>query len=290
MLLQHVTYWIIILASHSHLIFLIKSMNTSALLAVTGISLISLVGIFTISINQNFLKRITLFLISLAAGSMIGSVFFQILPELYELTENAEVAGGIVVCGLVIFFLLEKVLHWNHCHQGLEKDHKHSLAIKNIFADGLHNFVDGLLIGAAFTVDTEIGIAAAIAIALHEIPQEIGDFGILIHSGLSTRKALVLNFVSALLAVIGTLLAFVVGDVNEDFSAVLLGIAAGGFIYIAVADLLPEIKHEDDTKKSLMQVVFFSVGLLLMLGVSLTVPHTHEHDDDDHDHEFHSAN
>lgn len=257
-------------------------MNASALLAVTGISLISLIGIFTISINQNFLKKITLFLISLAAGSMIGSVFFQILPELYELTEDPEVAGGIVVCGLIIFFLLEKVLHWNHCHQGLEKDHKHSLAVKNILADGLHNFVDGLLIGAAFHVDSEIGIAAAIAIALHEIPQEIGDFGILIHSGLSTKKALAFNFASAFLAIVGTIIAFAVGEVNENFSAVLLGIAAGGFIYIAVADLLPEIKHEDDTKKSLVQVLFFVVGLLMMLVVSLAAPHTHEHEDEGH--------
>lgn len=285
----------IIIANNSQntylLIFYMENL-IAATLAIIVISLISLFGVFTLSWNDKFLKKFNLFIVSLAAGTLIANVFLQIIPEVFHLESDERLASSFIILGILVFFILEKILHWNHCHQGIEGGHNHNLATKNLIADGIHNYVDGLLIGAAFSVGIEFGVATTIAIALHEIPQEIGDFSILIHSGLSKAKALVFNFLSALTAILGLVTTVLIGSINPSFEAYLLGIAAGGFLYIAIADLLPEIKHENNNKKSFLQLTFFILGIAIMLLVSFIAPHSHEveeHDDDDEEEESHAV-
>ncbi|MCA9387261.1 ZIP family metal transporter [Candidatus Dojkabacteria bacterium] len=235
--------------------------------AVLLVSLMSLIGLSTISVNKSFLKKIIMFLVSLAAGTLIGDVFFHILPELFEEVADTNLIMIGVIIGIMTFFFLEKILHWHHCHQPDEHNHMHPVAINNLFADGLHNLIDGTIIASSFSISTEIGIATTIAVILHEIPQEIGDFGVLIHSGLSRRTALFFNFLSASLAFLGAGIAFVLGDIATENSYMLLSFAGGGFIYLAIADLFPELKVEDNLKKSIIQFLIVVLGIVLMFGL-----------------------
>jgi zinc and cadmium transporter len=164
--------------------------------------------------------------------------------------------------GFTLFFLLEKVLFWRHCHKGECKIHTFSYLI--LIGDAFHNFLDGLIIAASFIISPEIGLASTIAIALHEIPQEIGDFGVLIYGGMKIKKALLLNFLTALTAVIGGILGFIFSE-SLRISIYILPIAAGGFIYIGASDLIPELRKEINLKKSLLEFIIFLMGIALML-------------------------
>lgn len=236
-------------------------------LSIGLISLISLVGVGGLAINKNLIKRITFLLISLAAGTLIGDVFLHILPEIAE--SGAEWSwGGVVIVGILAFFLLEKLLSWHHHHHvdQSEEECDHSVGWINLAADGLHNFVDGLILAAAFSTSLELGIATTIAVMLHEIPQELGDFGVLMHAGFSRGRALAYNFVSALMAVAGFMLAYAVSSFMET-ADYLMAFAAGGFIYIAVADLLPELSKDKRWKVGLLQLttVLIGVGIMWLL-------------------------
>ncbi|MDQ6985675.1 MAG: ZIP family metal transporter [Candidatus Dojkabacteria bacterium] len=232
------------------------------------VSSISLVGALTLSLSHKFLNKIIIFLVSLAAGSLIGDVFFHIIPEIVETDgEFKKEIALMMLFGIVSFLSLEKLLHWHHCHNETTTDHPHPVAVNNLIADGLHNFIDGMIIAASFTASTEIGIATTIAVIAHEIPQEIGDFGVLVHSGFSRSKAVFFNFVSALFAIVGALLAYFSDSKLEGSANYLLAFAAGSFLYIAIADLFPEIKHESDFKKNLLQVLFVLIGIGIMYGL-----------------------
>lgn len=249
-------------------------------IAVLFVSFISLIGLVTISIKKNLLKSITIFLVSLAAGTLIGDVFFHMIPEIYHEGHDLTYIPFTIIGGIMIFFFLEKILHWHHCHNPKEHGHNHHpVAINNLVADGLHNFMDGMIIGSSFIVSTELGIATTIAVILHEIPQEIGDYGILIHSGYSRRKALTLNFITALFALVGTTLAMILGGINEELQIIMLGISAGGFLYIAIADLLPEIKVEANLRKSLIQYLTVALGIFLMFGITFLETHGNGHEE-----------
>ena len=247
-------------------------MNASlaAIIAVVIVSLTSLVGVVSLSVNKDLLTKISSVLLSLAAGTLIGDVFIHIIPEMYE-SNPGNGLGLLIILGIVAFFFMEKVLHWHHCHHmDEEHDHKHHpiIAINNLVGDGLHNFIDGIVIGATFLVSMEIGIATTVAVILHEIPQELGDFGVLIHSGYSRKKALLLNLLSSLTAIVGTVLALTIGEALEQVELILLAVAAGGFVYIALVDLLPEIKHEVNLKKSLLELIVFVFGILIMFSLT----------------------
>ena len=224
------------------------------LLSTFLISLGSLIGVFTLSLKPKKLEQILLYLISLAAGAMMGAAFLHLLPEApnYLFT----------LFGFIGFFLIEKFLHWRHCHHAFCDEH--SFGHMSLIGDSLHNFLDGLIIAAAFTTNQSLGFATVLAIALHEIPQEIGDFGILLYSGWSRRQALSANFLVALTAVAGGLIGYWLSDLHQ-FSVSLMPIAAGGFIYIAASDLLPEIRKETNFNKSLLNFSVFLLGVLLML-------------------------
>ncbi len=228
------------------------------------VSLISLIGILTLSIRMEKLKKILLLLVSFAAGSLLGGAFIHLLPEAFEESDDTTMIPFYILLGIVLFFVLEKILHWRHCHIPTSEEHPHPLGINNIVGDGFHNFIDGMIIAASYMVSIPLGIATTIAVLLHEIPQEIGDFGILIYAGYTKKKALFFNYLSATLAIIGAVLTLIIGSSLVNAKEYLIAFTVGGFIYIAAADLIPELKKEEDLKKSLMQLVAFLFGIGIM--------------------------
>ncbi len=230
------------------------------------LSIISLLGILTFSLKPKYLKKILLLLVSLSAGALMGGAFFHLIPEALEASSATNVFMS-VLTGFIIFFIIEKVLHWRHCHE----DHcpVHSFAYMNLFGDAVHNFIDGLIIAASFIVNVPLGIATTLAVALHEIPQEIGDFGVLLHAGFSKVKALSYNFLIAATAILGGLIGFLLKETTESLTLFLLPFAAGGFLYIAASDLIPEIRKELNMKKSFLNLIIFLVGIILMFALTL---------------------
>lgn len=235
-----------------------------ALISVLLVSLFSFVGVLFLALKTKQLEKILLFLVSLAAGGLLGGAFIHLLPEAVKGGWNLGVSTAVLV-GILLFFIMEKFICWRHCHIPTSKNHPHPIAFMNLIGDGFHNFIDGLLIGGGFLVDISLGVTTSVAVILHEIPQEIGDFGVLIHGGFSKRKALIFNFVSALMALIGAVVALLVGAKMAGFTQVIIPFTAGGFIYIAGADLIPELKKETSFKKSLLQFLGLVLGILIML-------------------------
>jgi len=234
---------------------------------VLAVSLISLIGIFTLSLNVNRLRTVLIYLVSFSAGALFGDAFIHLLPELVEETGFTLTVSLSLLAGIVIFFILEKVIHWQHCHEPVTKGHIHPFAYTNLVGDGLHNFIDGIIIGVAYLVNIPVGIATTVAVVLHEIPQEIGDFGVLLHAGFSKQKALAMNFLSALAAVLGTVLALWLGDVTSTFTQILVPFAVGGFVYIAGSDLIPELHKHNGTSNSILQLLAFVLGILVMVAL-----------------------
>lgn len=233
------------------------------LISIFAVSLISLIGVFTLSIKVNKLKKILIYLVSFSAGALFGDVFIHIFPEIiesYGFTINVSLS---VLFGILFFFVIEKFAHWQHCHMPITKTHKHPFATMNLIGDSFHNFVDGLIIGASYLASFQLGVATTIAVLLHEIPQEIGDFGVLIHGGFEKKKALFINFLTALTAILGGIFALLLKDVS-GISSFLLPFAAGSFIYIAGSDLIPELHKETEAKKSLIQLLSFILGMVIM--------------------------
>ena len=235
-----------------------------SLVSVTLVSLISFIGIVGLSIQAEKLKRILIYLIAFSAGALFGDAFIHLLPESVEkLGFGLQVSGG-VLFGIGLFFVLEKVIHWQHCHMPITKDHVHSFAKINLLGDSLHNFIDGLIIAASYFVSIPVGVATTIAVILHEIPQEIGDFGVLLHGGYTKARAIFLNFVTALVAVLGAIVALVLENYIQDIELFLVPIAVGGFIYIAGSDLIPELHKETNIKRSIIQLIAFILGIAVM--------------------------
>jgi len=232
--------------------------------SVAIVSLVSLIGIFTISLSTKTLNRALIYVISLSAGALIGDAFIHLLPEIVEENGFSLNISIYVILGIIGSFAIEKIIHWRHCHHPTTKDHPHPFALMNLFGDAVHNFIDGLIIGAAYLVSIPVGIATTFAVILHEIPQEIGDFGVLLHGGFSKKKALLLNFGIGLVAILGAVLALILGETAENFHVFLVPFAAGSFIYIAAADLIPELHKETNVWKSLLQLFWFCMGVAIL--------------------------
>ena len=234
------------------------------LVSVLVISLISLIGAITLSIKTHKLRAFLIYMIAFAAGALFGDAFLHLLPEAAKEGGLTVAFSSFLLLGIGGFFILEKFVHWQHCHMPITEEHVHPFAITNLVGDGLHNFIDGLIIGVSYMVSLPVGLATTIAVALHEIPQEIGDFGILLHGGFTKTKALTLNFVSALLAVVGAIVALVADTYVTNIQTFVIPITIGGFIYIAGSDLIPELHKEFETKKSIYQLLAFAAGILVM--------------------------
>jgi len=187
------------------------------------------------------------------------------IPEVFKEISNETIASISILLGIAIFFILEKFLHWHHEHHHHNKeDHIKPFGYLNLISDGLHNLIDGIIIAAAYMINIEVGIATTVAVVLHEIPQEIGDFGLLIHAGFSKSKALLLNLLSASLSLVGVIIVLIIGNSIIDSTAYILAIAAGGFIYIAGSDLVPELHKTNDFKSSIKQFLSIGLGIAIM--------------------------
>ena len=237
------------------------------LASVLIVSLIAFVGILTLSIKADKQRRFLIYFISFSAGALLGDAFIHLLPETVKEFGFGLSTSLYVLLGIIIFFIVEKIIHWNHCHHPTTTGHTHPFAIMNLVGDGVHNFIDGLIIGASYLLSIPVGIATTLAVIFHEIPQEIGDFGVLLAGGFSKGKALLLNFVTALAAILGAIVALIIGSYVENLTQILIPIAAGAFIYIASADLIPELHKKTQVSISIMQLITFILGVLVMVAL-----------------------
>ena len=251
-----------------NLLVLMKEALLYSLVSVFIVSLISLIGIITLSLKTKVLKKFLIYMVSFSAGALLGDVFIHLLPEIVEDNGFSLSISLYILLGILVSFVMEKVIQWRHCHQPTTKEHPHPFAIMNLIGDLIHNFIDGLIIGASYLVNIPTGIATTIAVILHEIPQEIGDFGILLHGGFSKGKALFLNFVTALTAVLGAIVVFLIGTRMENSMLFLIPFAAGTFLYIAGSDLIPELnKYEFTTWRSIFQLLTIILGMSIMASL-----------------------
>jgi len=236
------------------------------LASVTTVSLIAFVGIIFIGAKESWLKHVLMALVGFSSGTLLGGAFLHLLPEAYE--ANGANTFYYVILGIVVFFALEKFFYWRHCHE--EKCPVHMFVYLNLIGDGVHNFIDGALIAATFLFRFDLGLTTTLAVIFHEIPQEIGDFGVLVYGGLSKRKALTYNFISALTAILGAITTYFLVYL-QNITALLVPFAAGGFIYIAATDLMPELHKKFRAFESVIQLIVILLGIGLMAYLKIIV-------------------
>ena len=249
----------------------------SILLSVLSVSVVSLAGVALLPLRT--LKSALFWLVAFATGAMLSNVFFHILPEMIEETDNASLAFGLVLAGMLGSFMIEKFIHWHHCHRLDCDDHSHAVGTMVLIGDAAHNITDGILIAAAYLADFQLGLATTIAVILHEIPQEIGDFAVLIHSGYTRSRALLWNFISGLTAIGGALLVITLSQYTEGIEMLLLPLTAGNFLYIAGSDLLPELHRETSLRQSAMQLLWIVLGVAMIGFLAAGHP---EHPEEEH--------
>jgi zinc and cadmium transporter len=242
-----------------------------SLVSVFCISLLSFLGLFLFTLSEEHRKDVLIYLISLAAGALFGDVFIHLLPEIANEKGFTIDISIYLLAGVLLFFILEKVIHGQHYHH----EHEHCeaaekkikpVAYMSLIISTVHNFIDGLVIAAAYVISIPAGIGTTVAVGLHEIPHEIGSFAILLHGGFTRKKALLLNFTSALASVMGALIALALGNYIQRLQEIIIPIAAGGLLYIAGSDLLPELHKESCSfRSSSLQIAFFVFGICVML-------------------------
>lgn len=254
------------------------------------VSLVSFAGLLVLARDRAWLDRAVAYLVSLAAGVLLGGAVLHLLPQAVEVHGSALSLSLWFLLGFLGFFVLERTL-WTHTHEVSEEalvmhghvhapGHDHGnepgrakpLVAMNLLGDGIHNLIDGMVIAAAFSADISLGMVATLAVLLHEVPQEIGDFGVLVFGGLSVKKALLFNFLSATMAIVGAVVTLLVGAHFQGLLDALVPITAGSFLYIAAADLIPELHREHTGRDGTLQAVILLVGVGLMLGLRLAEP------------------
>jgi len=226
-----------------------------------SITLIALLGIFFLFLRKRLLDKIVVYLVAFTAGSLMGGAFLHLLPEGAQALPP-DIFFPLLLLSFILFFFIEELFRWHHCHKA--GCPQHSFGYINLLGDGVHNFIDGLIIAATFLVNVRLGLITTLAVALHEVPQEIGDFGVLIYAGFKRGRALFLNFLAAVMVVLGGFFGYSLSLRVESAVPYLLPFAAGSFIYLATSDLIPEIKKEKKIKKSLLLFFFFLLGILIM--------------------------
>ncbi len=251
-----------------------------AILAVAVVSMLSLVGVFAISVKETTLDRILFVLLSFSAGSILGAAYLDLLPEAIEFLgeEQLPVTVLYVTLGFLGFFFLERNIYWYHGHvHGNQSDLEEKMIVKkfvylNVIGDGVHNLIDGMIIAASFFINITVGLATTVAVIFHELPQEIGDFGVLVYGGFTRYNALFVNFLSALTAGVGVFISNYLSIHTENFVGLLIALAAGGFIYLAASELIPEIQKEEEIGKSMIQFVLFVFGIVLIWSLGFLFP------------------
>jgi zinc and cadmium transporter len=250
----------------------------NTLLSTLVVSVASLAGVLFLAFKIQMLQKIVFVLVSFAVGALFGNVFFMLIPESQAMLGNNLHVGLLVVGGILLMFIVEKFIHWNHNHNVVELKKEAPLGYISLFTDALHNFIDGILIASSWMVSPEIGFTTTLAVIAHEIPQEISDFGVLIHAGFSRKKALFFNFLAACMAIAGAICTLWLGDLFTNISAYVLPFAAGGFIYLAGSDLIPELHREKSIRKNSLQLIVIIMGLALMLFIGQNHEHHHNHE------------
>jgi len=273
-----------------------------AFLMIAIIGCMSLIGVFMISLKENTLDGILFILVAFATGTILATAIFDLIPEALHHYEELSAEGLAleenivfmsVMLGFVVFFIMERFIYWFHghahesenqtvCYSGIGNTKPAELenpkniknfALLNLFGDGMHNFLDGIVIMVAFLTSLPLGIIITLAVIFHELPQEIGDFGILVYGGFTKKRALLFNFLSAMIALLGGLFAFILSSTVETFNLFFLAFSGGGFLFLACTELMPELLKQKDLKKSIIQVVIFLAGLFLVLGLMVILPH-----------------
>ncbi len=249
------------------------------LLAVFAVSLVSLVGIAAFSLREAWLRSMIPVLVGLAVGALLGDAFIHLIPESLEYIGDELAFGVTVLAGIGTFFVLEKYLRWHHAHHAHEIEHEghtcenhapRHLAPLVLVSDAVHNLVDGAVIAGAFLVSPSLGIATTVAVFLHEIPQEIADYGLLLHAGMGRGRALFYNFLSGLTALVGALFVLAAGSEFPQLGGYAAAFTAGAFIYIAAADLVPELQRARGGKAALAQSAAILFGVLSMVLLALS--------------------
>ncbi len=238
-----------------------------AIFSVILVSVISLIGAVLLPLNQKRLQTFLIYFVSFSAGALLGDVFIHLIPEVVESDGFTQSVSVNILLGILVTFIIEKIVHWKHHQPSKSHLHPHPVTAMTLIGDGIHNFIDGLVIGASYFISVPAGVATTLAVILHEIPQEIGNFGVLVHGGYSRSKALWFNFLSALTAVAGTITVLILGANADGSIMALTSFAAGNFIYIAASDLIPELHKEVGLKKTVLQFVTMVLGIGVMFAL-----------------------
>lgn len=237
-------------------------------LIVSLISFVGAIALTTLAIKKDKFNNFLIYFVSFSAGALFADVFFHLFPEITEETGFTLIMSFATLFGILFSFFIEKIICWRHCHLPITKNHTHRFAYMNLIGDFLHNFIDGLTIGVSYLISIPAGLATSLAVIFHEIPQEIGDLGVLIYGGFTKKKALLLNFLTALSAFFGLFLSFYLFSKIDHIKPILTSFAAGNFIYIAGSDLIPELHKETDIKKSINQLLAFVGGIIVIYGLT----------------------
>lgn len=238
-----------------------------SLLSVAVVSALSLWGILTIMLRKELKEEVLKYLVSFSVGGLFGGAMFHLIPEASEANGFSLQVSTWILIGILTSFIVEQVFRWRHCHVPTSEEHPHSFAYMNLFGDAVHNFIDGLAIGASYLISVSTGLATTLAISFHELPQELGDFGVLIYAGFERRTAILYNFLASLTAFLGVIIALSLGTQIENFTAFLIPFAAGNFIYIAGSDLIPELHAEEELGRTIVQfaAMVLGVGILYLV-------------------------
>jgi len=252
---------------------------TTSIVATSIVSFFSLSGIWALSVKEKTLHKVLFVLVAFSAGSILGAACLDLLPEAVELGEESSVFVYVTL-GFLLFFFLERFIYWYHGH-GHEADISTEvagrsgmkvLAYLNLVGDGIHNFTDGMVIAVSYLVGFPVGLAATIAVIFHELPQEMGDYGILVYAGFKRATAIALNFVASLTVVVGGVFASFFIEAATAASGMLIALSAGGFIYLAASELIPELHKEKDFEKSVIQFIIFLLGIVLIWSLGIVFP------------------
>lgn len=236
------------------------------LISVLIVSLLSLLGLAVFPFGEEKIKKLLIWMVAFAGGTLLGDAFFHLIPQAYENGENIGVSFA-MLGGILAFFVLEKFVHWHHCHDINCDEHNSAFSYVIMIGDGVHNFIDGMIIAASYVINIPLGIATTMAVVFHEIPHEIGDFASMLYGGFGKFKALWYNFLAGIVAIAGAALVLVININAQSLAQYLIPFAAGGFIYVASADIIPELHKTKKPAHSLLQMFFIIAGMGIMYAL-----------------------
>jgi zinc and cadmium transporter len=232
------------------------------LVSVLIVSLLSLLGLVAFPFGEEKIRNFLVWAVAFAAGTLLGDAFLHLIPQSYE--NGTVVTSFSIMGGILAFFILEKFIHWHHCHDIECEEHNRTFSYVILTGDAVHNFIDGMIIAASYLVSIPIGIATTMAVIFHEIPHEVGDFASMLYGGFSKTKALLYNFLAGIIAIFGALAVLLINSNLQNSSKFLIPFAAGGFIYVASADIIPELHKSTKIAHSIVQLICIIVGIFGM--------------------------